>query len=123
MVKCGMSPTAALVATTRTAAELFGVLDDRGTVEPGKRADLVVVDGDPLDVEGIGDRVAAVYQDGAWSKSLGELDEQVVERIESRELRELGADVVGGAEQDSRRRPRRASSCRCTNRRRRRRDS
>ena len=64
MVKCGMSPGAALVATTRTAAELLGVLDDRGTVEPGKRADLVVVDGDPLDVEGIGDRISAVYQDG-----------------------------------------------------------
>ena len=64
MVRCGMSPTDALVATTRTAAELLGVLDDRGTVEPGKRADLVVVEGDPLVVEGIGDRIAAVYQDG-----------------------------------------------------------
>jgi imidazolonepropionase-like amidohydrolase len=64
MVRCGMSPGAALVATTRTAAELLGVLDDRGTIEPGKRADLVVVDGDPLDVEGIGDRISAVYQDG-----------------------------------------------------------
>ena len=60
----GCHPTAALVATTQTAAELLGVLDDRGTVEPGKRADLVVVDGDPLDVEGIGDRITAVYQDG-----------------------------------------------------------
>ena len=100
MVKCGMSPTAALVATTQTAAELLGVLDDRGTVEPGKRADLVVVDGDPLDVEGIGDRVAAVYQDGDAGQSPSvRLDEQVVERIESRELRELGADPVGGAEQ------------------------
>jgi imidazolonepropionase-like amidohydrolase len=64
MVKCGMSPGDALVATTRTAAELLGVLDDRGTVEPGKRADLVVVDGDPFDVDDIGERIAAVYQDG-----------------------------------------------------------
>jgi imidazolonepropionase-like amidohydrolase len=64
MVKCGMSPGDALVATTRTAAELLGVLDDRGTVEPGKRADLVVVEGDPFDVDDIGERVAAVYQDG-----------------------------------------------------------
>ncbi len=69
MVRCGMSPTAALVATTQTAAELLGVLDDRGTVEPGKRADLVVVDGDPLDVEGIGDRITAVYQDGVAGHS------------------------------------------------------
>jgi imidazolonepropionase-like amidohydrolase len=64
MVKCGMSPGDALVATTRTAAELLGVLDDRGTVEPGKRADLVVVEGDPFDVDDIGERIAAVYQDG-----------------------------------------------------------
>jgi imidazolonepropionase-like amidohydrolase len=64
MAACGMSPLEALVASTRTAAELLGVLEDRGTVEPGKRADLVVVDGDPLDLPGLPDRVAAVYQDG-----------------------------------------------------------
>ncbi len=65
MVAGGMSPTAALVATTRTAAELLGVADDRGTIEAGRRADLVVLDGDPLDVAALGDRVRAVYQDGA----------------------------------------------------------
>jgi imidazolonepropionase-like amidohydrolase len=59
-----MTPTAALVATTKTAAELLGVADDRGTIEPGRRADLVVLDGDPLDVAGLGDRVRAVYKDG-----------------------------------------------------------
>jgi imidazolonepropionase-like amidohydrolase len=64
MVAGGMTPTAALVATTKTAAELLGVADDRGTIEPGRRADLVVLDGDPLDVAGLGDRVRAVYQDG-----------------------------------------------------------
>jgi len=35
-----------------------------GTIEPGKRADLVVVDGDPLDVRGLRGRIEAVYQDG-----------------------------------------------------------
>jgi imidazolonepropionase-like amidohydrolase len=60
-----MSPTEALVASTRTAADLLGVLDDRGTLEPGKRADLVLVDGDPLQVGDLGDRVVAVYQNGA----------------------------------------------------------
>jgi imidazolonepropionase-like amidohydrolase len=65
MVACGMSPTEALVASTRTAADLLGVLDDRGTLEPGKRADLVLVDGDPLQVGDLGDRVVAVYQNGA----------------------------------------------------------
>jgi imidazolonepropionase-like amidohydrolase len=37
-----------LVATTRTNAELIGIADEVGTIEPGKRADLLVVDGDPL---------------------------------------------------------------------------
>ena len=37
-----------LVATTCTNAELLGIEDEVGTVEPGKRADLLVVDGDPL---------------------------------------------------------------------------
>jgi imidazolonepropionase-like amidohydrolase len=64
MTLCGMSPVDALVASTRTSAELLGVLDDRGTIEPGKRADLVVLDGDPLDMTAIGERVHAVYQRG-----------------------------------------------------------
>jgi imidazolonepropionase-like amidohydrolase len=64
MTMCGMSPVEALVASTRTAAELLGVLDDRGTIEPGKRADLVVLEGDPLDMAAIGERVQAVFQRG-----------------------------------------------------------
>jgi imidazolonepropionase-like amidohydrolase len=38
----------AIVAATRTNAELLGLAGEVGTVEPGKRADLIVVDGDPL---------------------------------------------------------------------------
>jgi imidazolonepropionase-like amidohydrolase len=65
MVEGGMSPTQAMVATTQNAAELMGVDDELGTVEPGKRADLVVVDGDPLDITRLGERVTAVYRDGS----------------------------------------------------------
>jgi len=43
-----MTPTQALVAATRTAAELRGLDGELGTLEPGKRADIVVVDGDLL---------------------------------------------------------------------------
>jgi imidazolonepropionase-like amidohydrolase len=64
MVAGGMSPVAALVATTRTAAELLGLDGELGTVEPGKRADLVIVAGDPLSVVDLGSRVEAVYKDG-----------------------------------------------------------
>jgi imidazolonepropionase-like amidohydrolase len=61
----GMSPSDVLVATTRTAAECLDVAGDRGTVEDGKRADLVVVDGDPFAFAGIKERVTAVFKDGA----------------------------------------------------------
>jgi imidazolonepropionase-like amidohydrolase len=64
MVEGGMSPMDAIVATTRSAAELMGLDQELGTLEAGKRADLVVVDGDPLDVATLGDRVRSVYRDG-----------------------------------------------------------
>jgi imidazolonepropionase-like amidohydrolase len=64
MVDGGMSPMQAIVATTRSAAELMGLESELGTLEPGKRADLVVVEGDPLEVATLRDRVTAVYQDG-----------------------------------------------------------
>ena len=64
MEEGGMSPMDVLAATTNVAAELMGLDADRGTIEPGKRADLVVVDGDPLTFEGLGDRISAVWQDG-----------------------------------------------------------
>ena len=64
MVDCGMTPMQAIVASTRSAAELMGLDADLGTLEPGKRADLVVVEGDPLDVATLDHRIHAVYQDG-----------------------------------------------------------
>ena len=65
MVEGGMTPMQAIVATTRSAAELMGLEAELGTLEAGKRADLVVVDGDPLDVATLDQRIGAVYQDGA----------------------------------------------------------
>jgi len=48
MIHHGLSPADALLAATRTGAEALGVDEQVGTIEPGKLADLVVVDGDPL---------------------------------------------------------------------------
>lgn len=47
LVDCGLSPIEALVASTRTTADVLGILDRTGTLEVGKRADLFVVNGDP----------------------------------------------------------------------------
>ena len=49
MVRHGMAPMAAILAATREAARLTRILDYVGTVEPGKAADLIVVDGNPVD--------------------------------------------------------------------------
>jgi imidazolonepropionase-like amidohydrolase len=64
MARNGLPPEQALRAATSSAAELLGLQQELGTVEPGKRADLVVVRGDPLDFGGLAERIEAVYKDG-----------------------------------------------------------
>lgn len=48
LVEFGLDAMGAVVAATRTSAEMLGVADDRGTLEPGRRADLLAVAHDPL---------------------------------------------------------------------------
>lgn len=48
MVDAGMKPIDAIRSATYNSAELLGILDQLGTVEKGKLADLVAVSGDPL---------------------------------------------------------------------------
>jgi imidazolonepropionase-like amidohydrolase len=48
MIHHGLTATEALVASTATAADALGLGDRLGTVQPGRLADLMVVDGDPL---------------------------------------------------------------------------
>jgi imidazolonepropionase-like amidohydrolase len=64
MAKGGMAPAQVLAATTSVAAELLGLSGELGTLEPGKRADVVVVDGDPFELATLPDRIAAVVKDG-----------------------------------------------------------
>ena len=47
-VQAGMTPGEALQSATWTSAKVARVLDDRGSIEVGKRADLVLIDGDPI---------------------------------------------------------------------------
>ncbi len=48
MVKYGMTPAQALRSATTSAAELLGMQEQIGSLEPGKLADLVAVPGDPM---------------------------------------------------------------------------
>jgi imidazolonepropionase-like amidohydrolase len=48
MVAWGMKPVEALQAATINASQLLGIADQVGTIEPGKAADIVAVNGDPL---------------------------------------------------------------------------
>jgi imidazolonepropionase-like amidohydrolase len=47
LVTAGMTPTQALASATTIPAELLGIGDRLGRIEPGYLADLVAVDGDP----------------------------------------------------------------------------
>lgn len=64
MVECGMEPASALRAGTAMAAQLLGEAEARGTIEVGKIADLLLLDGNPLEDLGALRRIAAVYQGG-----------------------------------------------------------
>jgi imidazolonepropionase-like amidohydrolase len=64
LVACGLSPAEALTSGAATAAELLGLEGEIGRVAPGLVADLVVVEGGPLDVVGMSQRIRDVYRNG-----------------------------------------------------------
>lgn len=64
MVKNGMPAAEAIVAATVNAAELLGLGAEIGSLEPGKRADLVAVEGDPLEDVTVLKKMAWVMKDG-----------------------------------------------------------
>ena len=66
LTEAGLSNYAALEAATRNPAEFFDALASSGTIEKGKRADLVLLDADPLaDISNTGKR-AGVMLKGKW---------------------------------------------------------
>jgi imidazolonepropionase-like amidohydrolase len=66
LVDAGLTNEEALAAATRLPAVWLGVDSDRGTVEAGKRADLVLLDADPLlDIRHTR-RIAGVFVGGRW---------------------------------------------------------
>lgn len=69
MVKHGMTPTQAVVAATINAADLLGIADQVGTLEPGKQADLIAVAGDPLQDVTVLKQVRFVMKSGVVFKA------------------------------------------------------
>ncbi|HYC31325.1 MAG TPA: amidohydrolase family protein, partial [Gemmatimonadales bacterium] len=66
LVAAGLTPWQALETGTRNVAVYFGTLEETGTIEPGKRADLVLLDADPLaDIRNTTKR-AGVMLRGRW---------------------------------------------------------
>ena len=71
LVEAGMTPAQALLSATREAANLLGILDEAGTVEEGKWADLVAVRGNPLEDVELLKEVGFVMKDGVIYKEDG----------------------------------------------------
>jgi imidazolonepropionase-like amidohydrolase len=75
LVRAGLTPLEAIAAATLASAEILGAEEELGTIEVGKWADLVILDGDPLaDIRNTG-RIRAVVKGG-----------DIVDRGEIREL-------------------------------------
>jgi imidazolonepropionase-like amidohydrolase len=67
-IRFGVAPGQALLAATAHAAQMLGIADRVGSLEPGKDADLIALDGDPLDDPSALERVVYVMKKGrpAW---------------------------------------------------------
>ncbi|MGH7445253.1 MAG: amidohydrolase family protein, partial [Longimicrobiales bacterium] len=72
MVEAGMTPAAALLAATRNAAAALGMSDELGAISTGHRADIVAVQGNPLEDITLLQDVAFVMKNGVVYKQEGE---------------------------------------------------
>ncbi|MGH9162616.1 MAG: amidohydrolase family protein, partial [Vicinamibacteraceae bacterium] len=79
LVEGGVTPLEALTAATGNSAWALGVQEERGFIQSGKRADLLIVDGDPVsDIAAI-ERIEQVFLDGRA------VDRAVLERLMTNE--------------------------------------
>ena len=81
LVEAGLTPYEAIKAGTYDAAEFLNILEEAGTVEENKNADLVLLDGNPLDDIANMKKIEGVMLMGRWiSKS--EIDDMLNSRLE-----------------------------------------
>jgi imidazolonepropionase-like amidohydrolase len=78
MVAAGLTPYEVLVTGTRNPAVYFGTPDEFGTVAVGRRADLILLDANPLDDIANARRIAGVMASGQWLPQ-----ERIDERLEA----------------------------------------
>ncbi|HEX2451612.1 MAG TPA: amidohydrolase family protein, partial [Gemmatimonadales bacterium] len=86
----GLTPYQALEAATRNPAEFLGALDQWGTIEKGKRADLVLLAANPLERITNTERIEAVSLGGRW-----------MPKAELAAMIRRASDRLGGAPPDS----------------------
>ena len=66
MVAAGLTPYQVLASGTRNVGEYFGASREFGTIEAGKRADLILLDADPLRDIGNTTQISGVMVRGRW---------------------------------------------------------
>jgi imidazolonepropionase-like amidohydrolase len=86
LVAAGLTPYEALAAATRNPAEYFGGIREWGTIEVGKRADLVLLDANPLEDIRNTTHIAGVAIGGRWlpKSELERMIQAASERINDR---------------------------------------
>ncbi len=66
LVDIGMTPYEALRASTTSPFEYLGELGNAGTIEVGKKSDLVLLDDNPIDDISASSKIAGVLVRGRW---------------------------------------------------------
>lgn len=79
----GLSRDAALAAITANPADIFGVGGERGRIEKGKAADLVLWSGDPLEVTTVADQVWIAGRPVEMRSRQTELRDRYLERLKA----------------------------------------
>jgi imidazolonepropionase-like amidohydrolase len=90
LVDAGLTPFQALTAATRNPAEFLGQANEWGTIEVGRRADLVLVEGNPLDDIRNTQNIRGVAAGGRW------LDQPTLHRMIERGTRAIGGAATDG---------------------------
>jgi imidazolonepropionase-like amidohydrolase len=66
LVKAGINPLNVIKIATSNGAEALGILDDVGTIESGKQADMIILNANPIrNIRNIG-AIEGVIEDGQF---------------------------------------------------------